>query len=155
MMTDIITVIAYKENSVDTCRGCVMDRYDSDLEMFSSDKPEAVADFVANLQAKDLDHYSSFNFTYLINGRCFHYDYTYVGENLSEELDYDIFSDQEEIITNIRQDANARTEVIAQQRQEVKEREQKAEKAREQAIQKKREREQYEKLKAQFEGENS
>jgi hypothetical protein len=155
MMTDIITVIAYKENSVDTCRGCVMDRYNSDLEMFSSDNPEAVADFVANLQAKDLDHYSSFNFTYLFNGRCIHYDYTYVGENISEELDYGVFSDQEEIITKIRWDANARTEVIAQQRREAKEREQKAQKAREQASQKNREREQYERLKTQFEGEQS
>jgi regulator of protease activity HflC (stomatin/prohibitin superfamily) len=48
------TLVAYKENSVDSCRNCVMERYDSDLQIRYADTQEAIAKQWAELEGKKL-----------------------------------------------------------------------------------------------------
>lgn len=57
----IFTVVAYRENSVDTCRGCVMERTDSDLDMLVSNDAHEVAKFIAPL-------YNSHEINIFVNG---------------------------------------------------------------------------------------
>lgn len=54
----MITILAYKPDSDDYCRGCVMARYSSNFQFKSSTEPDAMATFFAELlfAHKHLDH---------------------------------------------------------------------------------------------------
>jgi hypothetical protein len=141
-MADIITVIAYKSNAVESYRNCVVNQYDSGLEMFSSDKLESVVEFVADIRAKDLDSYNSFDFTFLINGRCIHYDSNYVSEDIPDDLDYDIITVNDETIRKIIQDAGTRVADIYAKRERANEEAARKKKIQEERSKENREREQ-------------
>lgn len=49
----IYTLIAYKENSVDTCRGCVMDTFNSDFAAWSGSDADLLAERWATLHARN------------------------------------------------------------------------------------------------------
>lgn len=49
-MQNIYTVIAYRANGIDTCRGCVMGSTDSDFSVGNYTKVEDVVNFVAHLR---------------------------------------------------------------------------------------------------------
>jgi hypothetical protein len=49
----LYTLIAYKENSVDTCRGCVMDAYGSAFEAWSGTEAERLAEHWAMLRERN------------------------------------------------------------------------------------------------------
>lgn len=49
----LYTLIAYKENSVDTCRGCVTDAYDSAFEAWTGSEPEELANRWAALRDRN------------------------------------------------------------------------------------------------------
>ena len=151
----IITVIAYKENAVDTCRGCVMSTHDSAFDMLSSANPETIVEFVADLRARDLDEYASFDFTYLVNGRNIHSDSGYYPDVISEELEPEIVEEYEDVIQRIKQEVDARTTVLAKARKEAKEKEALAQTNRAKVSQENAERRQFEALKAKYEGEVS
>lgn len=71
MKNDIFTLIAYRPNGIDTCRGCVMDRSDSDLEINSYDNIEDIATsiFKYNEISENSDReYCEYDLTILING---------------------------------------------------------------------------------------
>lgn len=71
MKNDIFTLIAYRPNGIDTCRGCVMDRSDSDLDIRSYDSIEEVATsiFEYNEISRNSDReYCEYDLTVLING---------------------------------------------------------------------------------------
>jgi|SRR5208282_6860956 len=67
----IITILAYKSESEDYCRGCVMARYTADFQWRASMDRTEVAEFLAGLMFanKHLDHgESGYEFTWLFNG---------------------------------------------------------------------------------------
>lgn len=71
MKNDIFTLIAYRPNGIDTCRGCVMERSDSDLEINSYDNIEDIATsiFKYNEISENSDReYCEYDLTILING---------------------------------------------------------------------------------------
>lgn len=149
-MSDIITVIAYKENTVDTCRGCVMGHYDSAIDMFSSTNPEAIMDHVADLKARDLEEYGSFDFTFLINGRCVHYDGYHVSEDIPDDLDYEVIAANDEMIGKIISEANARVAAIVAKRKAEKEAADRQQKVREERAREQRERAQLAELQRKY-----
>ena len=141
-MADIITVIAYKEDAVESYRNCVVDRYGSAFDIFSSTNPESVIDHVTKMKADDLDSYNTFDFTFLINGRCVHYDAYYVSEDIPDDLDYDIISAHEELISTIIREADARVAVIVVDRKDAAEKAAQQKKLQEERAKERRERDQ-------------
>lgn len=67
----IITILAYKSDSDDYCRGCVMARYSSDFKWKSSMDRGEIEEFLAGLMFdnKHLDtNESGYEITFLFNG---------------------------------------------------------------------------------------
>jgi hypothetical protein len=67
----IITILAYKSDSVDVCRGCVVARYSSDFKWKASMNREEIHEFLADLMFanKHLDTgESGYEITFLFNG---------------------------------------------------------------------------------------
>jgi hypothetical protein len=67
----IITILAYKSDSEDVCRGCHMASYSSDFQFRSSMDRTEVAEFLAGLMFanKHLDtNEGGYEFTWLFNG---------------------------------------------------------------------------------------
>jgi hypothetical protein len=67
----IITILAYKSDSDDYCRGCVMARYSSDFQWKSSMDRGEIEEFLAGLMFanKHLDHgEAGYEITFLFNG---------------------------------------------------------------------------------------
>lgn len=66
------TVIAYKDESTDYCRGCVMNRYGPDLKIFISNNIEEIVEKVADYTAKELGiNEDDYYYTILINGKLY------------------------------------------------------------------------------------
>lgn len=65
-----ITIAAYRPSGVDTCRGCVMDSWDSDFEMKITDDPEQAIQYVADYyyQNSQMGRQSIYEVNILING---------------------------------------------------------------------------------------
>lgn len=67
----VYSLIAYKSNSVDTCRGCVMDRFDSDFELQTTTEESELVARWAQLLKRNRDRTrgeGGFDITLLING---------------------------------------------------------------------------------------
>jgi hypothetical protein len=67
----MFTVIAYKPDSEDYCRGCLMSSYPSDMEFICSDNKDEVVEFLAEYKKHNafLDSgEDGYEFTYLYNG---------------------------------------------------------------------------------------
>ena len=67
----IFTLIAYKENAVDSCRNCVMERYDSDFQMEYSTSANDIALKWATIQhraAHRNNRDTEYEYTLLIDG---------------------------------------------------------------------------------------
>jgi hypothetical protein len=67
----IITILAYKPDSIDTCRGCVTARYSADFAWKSSMDRSAMAEFLGGLlwYNMHLDRgEDGYEFTFLFNG---------------------------------------------------------------------------------------
>jgi hypothetical protein len=79
-----ITVIAYKSSGSTSCRGCVMDQWESDQEIMTfGDRNNAItwaADFYYRNHVNDLGHYE---LSYIVNGGPSE-SYYYDGEWLDE-----------------------------------------------------------------------
>lgn len=67
----MITILAYKPDSEDYCRGCHMASYSSDFQRKSSENSEEIAEFLAGLMFLN-SHFdkneSGYEFTWLFNG---------------------------------------------------------------------------------------
>lgn len=72
----IYTFVAYRENGVDTCRGCVMGRSDSDFELKTFTDPEMLAAYWAQhkFSAPTDREFCSYDYTLLLNGVEPHHD---------------------------------------------------------------------------------
>jgi hypothetical protein len=70
-MKTVYTVLAYKEDNVDTCRGCVMDRWGSDFQYGVFDTIEEAAQFQFDVgkRAQYEKYEREHEFTILVNGR--------------------------------------------------------------------------------------
>lgn len=87
----IFTILAYKENWVDTCRGCIMDSGDSDFEFSSfSDINEAI-EYASQFRYKSMIENGTYQITLLCNGIEYYYS--------DVELDIDWESKVREIAT--------------------------------------------------------
>jgi hypothetical protein len=67
----IITILAYKSDSEDTCRGCVTARYGSEFEFKSTMDRHEAAKFLSDFLFKDMHRghgESSYDITFLFNG---------------------------------------------------------------------------------------
>lgn len=72
-MADTITIIAYRSDGIDTCRGCVMERFSSEFDMgiFDDIKPAAVyyAKLVHSNKINNQNGRSNWDINVLINGK--------------------------------------------------------------------------------------
>lgn len=62
----IYTIIAYKENNDDTCRGCVRARYGSDLQFKSFEEAQKAADYYAEMSLIVRDEYENSYTLYIL-----------------------------------------------------------------------------------------
>jgi hypothetical protein len=71
-MTTIFTLIAYKRDGVDTCRGCVMDSWGADFILETHFSKESLAERWAGLEWKNKHEHDrrepDYEFDILING---------------------------------------------------------------------------------------
>jgi|SRR6478752_4598292 len=68
-MTTVITILAYKSSGFHSMRNCVMDRWDSDFEMFTTIDEDAAVAWLGDMLVKNHDlKLGSYEFTVLING---------------------------------------------------------------------------------------
>lgn len=94
------TLICYKEDSTESCKGCVMERYSSDFQIYHEVSFEAVALKLANMMLtnkKSERGEAFYEFTLLINGEDSQWTdageaiyaraRTLVGEMVAEELE--------------------------------------------------------------------
>ncbi len=88
----IVTILAYKSDSTDICRGCVMTRYSSDFKFIASMDKKIVTEFLAGMLFDNM-HLDTgedgYKFTWLFNGE--------------ESSDWDMNSLREEIILKAKQ----------------------------------------------------
>lgn len=71
-MDMLFTVVAYRPNGVDVCRGCLVAQSDSDFEMFSTTNESEVVECLARYRVEDLTsdyEYSCWEVAVLQNGR--------------------------------------------------------------------------------------
>lgn len=101
-MKPLITVLAYRCNGVQTRRCCVVGRWDSDFETFTTTDPDAAAEWMVKFMApKDNAYYEgSYDLKVLINGA----EEDYWGEDDSED-DYDV---RQSYRNEILREANAK-----------------------------------------------
>ena len=67
----VYSLIAYKHNNVDTCRGCVMDRFDSDFELRTTVNETELIEAWATLLKRNRDRErgdASYELTLLVDG---------------------------------------------------------------------------------------
>jgi hypothetical protein len=95
----IFTILAYKPDTQDVCRGCVVARYSSDFKWKSSMDKAVMAEFLAEIQFADkhCEHgESSYEVTFLFNGEEFPEGET---DWMTEELRLEITKKAEGICT--------------------------------------------------------
>lgn len=89
MVQQVITLLAYKSDSVDICRGCVMARYSPDFKYIGSANKELITSFLADIlfANKHLDHgESGYEITFLFNGEEFPEEPGFETEGMRNEL---------------------------------------------------------------------
>ena len=101
------TVLAYRENGVDTCRNCVMDQSDSAFEFKVFDTSDEAAQFWAEKVYDSLTsarHFCSWDLTLLVNGK----------EDYDEDIEYvDIKERAKPYIAALQEKERKRKEDIA------------------------------------------
>lgn len=70
----IITIIAYRPDGTDTCRGCEMGRSSSDFDLVSSDDIEELTNFLFLIKKSDYDdrefrEIQTYEVTFLVGGK--------------------------------------------------------------------------------------
>lgn len=100
MKPDIFTLIAYRPNGIDTCRGCLVGKSDSDMEINFFADIESIARAIfkyKEIDEKSEREYCDYDLTILING---HDLYSCSDDNESERYHaiIDEINNYEEII---------------------------------------------------------
>jgi len=114
MKTDIFTLIAYRPNGIDTCRGCLMGQSDSDLEINSYTDIESIAKAI--FKYKEIDkksdrEYCDYDLTILING---HDRYSCADDDEGNRI-YELFDEIHNYEEVIKQKEKERLEEEAKQ----------------------------------------
>lgn len=157
MKTDIFTLIAYRPNGIDTCRGCLMGQSDSDLEINSYTNIESIAKAIfkyKEIDKKSEREYCDYDLTILING---HDRYSCKDDDEQERIDniFDEIYNYEEIIKQKekeRLDEEAKQLAILKENERLESIRLKAEKAERERLAKiESDRQLYEELKKRFE----
>lgn len=137
------TLVAYKENSDDYCRGCVMARYDSDFEYLTTQSEEELISWWASYKTMNAFmeyNESGYGFFFFING-IHSDDYSGEGDDWEEKYNH---------IKSIKKRVDALAdEKIKTKKAEEAEKERQKEVAQQQYCDQ-QERQQYEKLKKKF-----
>lgn len=72
-MTDTITIIAYRSDGIDACRGCVMSQTSSEFEMQAFEEVREAADFIAKFvhenKHNDTRGLCEWSLAVLVNGK--------------------------------------------------------------------------------------
>ncbi len=134
----IFTIMAYKQDNIDTCMGCVVGRYDSDFQWKSTTDEAEVTQFIASILVEDsqLDHYEcEHEITFLIDG-----------EEYPDSEDHQEIKSR--IEANAKQIADGKIAGIKAAKEKIEADKSSKEQDRKAAA----ERKQYEDLKAKFEG---
>ncbi len=108
----LYTLIAYKSNSSDYCRGCLMASYGSDFELWTGTEVEALADRWASLLDRNRNRErgeDGFEITLLING--VPAPYSYVEEFDKNQEARDALWAQQEELSQVFDDAKALAEL--------------------------------------------
>jgi len=157
MKTDIFTLIAYRPNGIDTCRGCLMGQSDSDLEINSYTNIESIAKAIfkyKEIDKKSEREYCDYDLTILING---HDRYSCKDDDEQERIDniFDEIYNYEEIVKQKekeRLDEEAKQLAILKENERLESIRLKAEKAERERLAKiESDRQLYEELKKRFE----
>jgi hypothetical protein len=158
-MTTIFTLIAYKRDGVDTCRGGVMDSWGADFILETYLNKESIAKRWGQIQWKNIHEHDrrepDYDFDILINGAPVEYAYNYTYG--SDDGFDDIIESHEALFEEIkvlRDNEIARLKKIADEKASKLEQEkvEKERKVAEDNLQ--RERAEYERLSAKFNGQN-
>lgn len=153
----VYSVIAYRENGYDSCRGCVMERWDSDFQTCITIDFDEAATFIAQIRDKSLinpDRAGSYDFQVLIDGRdrdqCLGYT--------DAEYDDGLCAADEKFVRDLNAEVDRLLATFKAERKRVAdeaaaEKAKQAELARQQAklVKEQKEREEYERLRAKFE----
>jgi hypothetical protein len=157
MKTDIFTLIAYRPNGIDTCRGCLMGQSDSDLEINSYTDIESIAKAIfkyKEIDKKSEREYCDYDLTILING---HDRYSCTDDDERERIDniFDEIYNYEEIVKQKekeRLDEEAKQLAIRKENERLESIRLKAEKTERERLAKiESDRQLYEELKKRFE----
>lgn len=88
-----ITIIAYRPDHTDVCRGCRMGSTESDMQYGVFDNFQEAAEFwagfIADNEVRDIYEYSEYELSFVING----VDWNEGGPD--EDFDYTIYNDME------------------------------------------------------------
>jgi hypothetical protein len=146
----ILTVIGYKPNSSDYCRGCLMASYGSDFKFgVYPDDREGAVQFAAQMLSYDTDMgEDGYNVILLIDGKAVY------GDGLMDYCEHDPseVSDEEDLfIRAFTHEANQRAGKIREARKVAREAEKKREEEEDRAASAAAERATYERLKQKFE----
>lgn len=103
------TVIAYRESGEDTCRGCVMDRWDSGFDMRTFVDTDRAAEWASQFYYQNKIELGSYSLSYLVNGKPLDY-FNFDGE--CDDEYYETTYNQYDIDNEARRIASEKHEVF-------------------------------------------
>lgn len=141
------TLIAYRSDHADYCRGCVMGTSVSDLQIFYSESPNEIIDKMAELNSEyyDDNSYADYEYTLVIDGIPYSVDTGHVWlTDTTEQMS--TVEANEKLMYEIMNEAKERTKKQVESAEAIKRYLAEQEKIRQKKEQEKRDRKEYDRL---------
>lgn len=116
----VVTILAYKSESEDVCRGCVVARYSADFKWIGSADRTLTTSFLADiiLANKQLDHgESAYEITFLFNGEEFPEEPGFETEGIRQDMTAEATRTAEDKLAELKRTLEAKKKSDAEKQQ--------------------------------------